>query len=80
MAFKRLIGSTRFWTVLVGLCFVVAVQVGGMPQDKANALSASIIALASVIIGAYTISPTPNTIPVEPASITITPKSGQERE
>jgi dolichyl-phosphate-mannose--protein O-mannosyl transferase len=50
----RLIGSTRFWTALIGLITVVAVQFG-VPQEKANALSASILGVITVLIGSYTV-------------------------
>lgn len=50
----RLIGSTRFWAALVGLATVAAVQLGVSP-DKANALSASILGVITVLIGSYTV-------------------------
>lgn len=50
----RLFGSTRFWTAIVGLVAVVAVQFGVTPE-KANALSAAVLGVITVLIGSYTV-------------------------
>jgi hypothetical protein len=79
--FTRLIQSTRFWTALVGLSTVLAVQLGGISQDKANAISAAVLGFVVTLIAAYTASPTPNSgnsTDVVPDNFTITPVNGQK--
>jgi hypothetical protein len=57
-AFDRIVGSTRFWTAFIGLITVVAAQLG-MSQDKANALSAAVLGLVTVLISSYTVRSLP---------------------